>query len=76
MDCRLPGSSVHGISQASVLEWVAISYSTGYNNLDILINEKYVSGYLFRTDAIIILIQAELEWPSLSDWNELNWIGP
>ena len=27
MDCSLPGSSVHGIFQASVLEWVAISFS-------------------------------------------------
>ena len=27
MDCSLPGSSVHGIFQASVLEWVAISSS-------------------------------------------------
>ena len=25
MDCDLPGSSVHGISQAKILEWVAIS---------------------------------------------------
>ena len=24
MDCSLPGSAVHGISQARVLEWVAI----------------------------------------------------
>ena len=29
MDCGLPGSSVHGISQARVLEWVAISFSRG-----------------------------------------------
>ena len=27
MDCSLPGSSVHGISQARILEWVAISFS-------------------------------------------------
>ena len=27
MDCSLPGSSAHGISQARKLEWVAISYS-------------------------------------------------
>ena len=27
MDLSLPGSSVHGISQAGMLEWVAISYS-------------------------------------------------
>ena len=27
MDCSLPGSSVRGIFQARVLEWVAISFS-------------------------------------------------
>ena len=27
MDCTLPGSSVHGISQARVLEWGAIAFS-------------------------------------------------
>ena len=29
MDCSLAGSSVHGIFQARILEWVAISYSRG-----------------------------------------------
>ena len=29
MDCDPPGSSVHGISQARILEWVAISSSRG-----------------------------------------------
>ena len=29
MDCSLPGSSVHGIFQARVLEWVAIAFSGG-----------------------------------------------
>ena len=28
VDCSLPGSSVHGIFQARVLEWVAIAFST------------------------------------------------
>ena len=27
MDCNLPGSSIHGIFQARVLEWVAIAFS-------------------------------------------------
>ena len=27
MDCGPPGSSVHGILQARILEWVAISFS-------------------------------------------------
>ena len=29
MDCSLPGSSVHGILQARILEWVATSFSRG-----------------------------------------------
>ena len=29
MDCNTPGSSVHGILQARILEWVAISFSRG-----------------------------------------------
>ena len=29
MDCSLPGSSIHGISQARILEWVSISFSRG-----------------------------------------------
>ena len=33
MDCSLPGSSIHGISQAKVLEWGAIAFS--YNGLGI-----------------------------------------
>ena len=31
MDCRPPGSSVHGILQARILEWVAISSSRGFS---------------------------------------------
>ena len=30
MDCSPPGFSVHGISQARILEWVAISFYRGY----------------------------------------------
>ena len=30
MECSPPGSSVHGIVQASILEWVAISFSRGF----------------------------------------------
>ena len=29
MDCSPPGSSIHGLLQARVLEWVAISFSRG-----------------------------------------------
>ena len=33
MNCSLPGSSIHGIFQARVLEWVAISFSRGWRGL-------------------------------------------
>ena len=29
MNCSLPGSSIHGIFQARILEWGAISFSRG-----------------------------------------------
>ena len=31
MDCSLPGSSIHGIFQARVLEWSAIAFSEDHN---------------------------------------------
>ena len=29
MDCRPPGSSIHGIFQARILEWIVTSFSRG-----------------------------------------------
>ena len=37
MDYSLPGSSVHGIFQARVLEWGAIAFSLKYSNLGLII---------------------------------------
>ena len=34
MDCSSPGSSAHGISQARILEWVAISFSSKIYDMD------------------------------------------
>ena len=31
MDCSSPGSSVHGIFQARILEWIAIPFSRGFS---------------------------------------------
>ena len=39
MDCSLPGFSVHGIFQARVLEWVAISFS----NLDSILKSRDIT---------------------------------
>ena len=35
MDCGLPGSSIHGIFQARILEWVALSFSGDLPDLGI-----------------------------------------
>ena len=32
MDCSPPGSSIHGILQARILEWVAIAFSRDLPN--------------------------------------------
>ena len=32
MDCSLPGSSVHGILDTRILEWVAVPFSRGFSN--------------------------------------------
>ena len=42
MDCSLPGSSVHGIFQARVLEWGAILSVTKYGSL----NQNHVHNQL------------------------------
>ena len=34
MDCSLSSSSVHGISQARILEWVAVSFSPSTQELN------------------------------------------
>ena len=43
MDCSPPGSSVHGIFQERILEWVAISFSIYcYKGLNVCILPKFL----------------------------------
>ena len=48
MDCRLPGSSEHGILQARILEWVAISFSRGSSQSRSWNHVSYVRDRLGR----------------------------
>ena len=50
MDCSLPGSSVHGISQARILEWVAISSSRDLPNPGIQLASSALAGRFFTTE--------------------------
>ena len=57
MDCSLPGSSVHGIFQARVLEWGAIAFSKGVHRcLDLSLGFLFCSiGLYFCLCASAIL---------------------
>ena len=48
MDCSLPGSSLHGILQARVLEWAAISFSRGSSWLRDLTQVSRIPGRRFN----------------------------
>ncbi|XDA83502.1 hypothetical protein R6Z07F_013393 [Ovis aries] len=76
MDCSPPGSSVHGISQARILEWVAISFSRGYSR-----NRTGISGIAGRF--LRVLQQKgergkgrkERQWLSLGEEEVWIWKG-
>ena len=46
-DCSLPGSYLHGIFQARILEWVAISSSEGSSSLRDRTQVSCIAGKLF-----------------------------
>ena len=48
MDCSLPGSSVHGILQARIPEWVAIPFSRGSSRLRDWTQVSWVEGSLYH----------------------------
>ena len=45
IDCGPPGSSVHGILQARILEWVAISFSRGSSQTRDSTHVSYISCF-------------------------------
>ena len=47
MDCSLPKSSVHGILQARILEWVAIPFSRGSSRARDQIRVSCIAGRFF-----------------------------
>ena len=51
MDCSLPGSSVCGISQARILEWVAISFSVGSFQLRDRTHVSCIGSGFFTTES-------------------------
>ena len=50
MNCSLPSSSVHEISQARILEWVAISSSRGFSQPRAGTHVSALAGGFFTTE--------------------------
>ena len=50
VNCSSPGSSVGGISQARVLEWVAISFSRDLSDLGIEHEASTLAGGFFTAE--------------------------
>ena len=70
MDCSLPGSSVHGILQARILEWVAISFSRGSSRLR---DQTQISGIARRFFTIWATTEAQLHIKLHTKKFFLNW---
>ena len=55
-DCSLPGSSVHGILQAKILEWVAISFSRGSSWPRNWSQVSFIAGRFMKSCKVPIMI--------------------
>ena len=71
MDCSLPGSSVHGIFEARVLEWGAISFSRGSSRTRDRTRVSRIVGRCFTIWAIRELWMWELNYKE--SWIPKNW---
>ena len=49
MDCSLPGSCVHGVLQARILQWVAIHFSRGSSQPRVQTQVSRIAGRLLTT---------------------------
>ena len=70
MDCSLPHSSVHGIFQARVLEWVAISFS---NYMHIIV--QYFGHLMRRANSFEkTLMLGKIEGRRRRGWQRMRWL--
>ena len=68
MDCSLPGSSMHGIFQARVLEWGAIAFSSSFLGWN---KSSSGRGHLMKDTSGDSM--DHMEWPIL--WGQLDQLG-
>ena len=59
MDCSLPGSSIHGILQARVLEWVPLPYMVLYVNYRASLTAQLVKNLPARQETLVQFLDQE-----------------
>ena len=74
-DCGLPGSSVHGIFQARVLEWGAIAFSIPYGNQSLFPHQQHWRSWIWTVlwrPAIPSRINTQKRYPFHYRWLEFE----
>ena len=72
MDCSLPGFSVHGIFQARILEWIAISFSRRSSQPKDWIQVSHIVGRCFTIWASREVLEGP---PKGRRTNLVSWLG-
>ena len=77
MDCSLSGSSVHGIFQARVLEWIAITFSRGSSQPRTWTRVSHIAGKHFtvwatRETYIYLYISFKLKTNTVLNGNDIS----
>ena len=63
MDCCLPSPSVHGIFQASVLEWVVIAFSRYVlGSMHIIVGKKHIFSRISNIQSFSKTLKSRLIW--------------
>ena len=77
MDCNPPGSSVHGILQARILEWVAISSSRGSSRSRDWTRVSCIAGRFFHQGSLCKALVISKMWDktesTLVDFRSWGW---
>ena len=77
MDCSIPGSSVHGIFQARILEWVAISFFRGSSWPRDWTWVSHVAGRCFTIwatgEALIFKQRVDGKWQWMYQGSLIKW---
>ena len=67
MDCSLPGSSIHGIFQAGVLEWGAIAYTYIQFSPKLLSHPGLASRFLLYTRKVVFFFHIFIDLSILKE---------